>query len=79
MLGDKRRKMKFLMKFFRKITCFKKLDHTKFTLESQYLEYKDSDYKYYYFKDVRNNRYVKVLKEENDEKLDIYTNWLNNK
>ena len=71
--------MKFLMKFFRKITCLKKLDHTKFTLESQYLEYKDSDYKYYYFKDIRTNRYVRVLKEENDEKLDIYTNWLNNK
>ena len=44
-----------------------------------YLEYKDSDYKYYYFKDTRNNRYVKILKEENGEKLDIYTNWLNNK
>ena len=55
------------------------MDHTKFTLESQYLEYKDSDYKYYYFKDIRTNRFVKVLKEENDEKLDIYTNWLNNK
>lgn len=71
--------MKFIRILFYRIMCFRTLDHTRFTLISEQLEYKEFDSKYYYFKDARNNKYLKVLKKENDEELDIYRNWLKNK
>ena len=52
------------------------MDHSKFTLYSYSLELKAAGKKYYYFKDIKNGKYVKVLKEENGEELVLYNNWL---
>ena len=68
--------MKFLKRMYYRMRCTIKMDHGTFTLVGNSLELKTAGKKYYYFKDVNSNKYVKVLKEENGEELLIYRNWL---
>ena len=68
--------MKLLKIIYYRIRCVITMDHSKFTLYSYSLELKAAGKKYYYFKDIKNGRYVKVLKEENGEELVLYNNWL---
>ena len=56
--------------------CTITMDHSTFTFIGNSLELKIAGTKYYYFKDVNSNKYVKVLKVENGEELLIYRNWL---
>ena len=57
--------MKLLKIIYYRIRCVITMDHSKFTLYSYSLELKAAGKKYYYFKDIKNGKYVKVLKEEN--------------
>ena len=68
--------MKLLKIIYYRIRCVITMDHSKFTLYSYSLELKAAGKKYYYFKDIKNGKYVKVLKEENGEELVLYRNWL---
>ena len=68
--------MKLLKIIYYRIRCVITMDHSKFTLYSYSLELKAAGKKYYYFKDIKNGKYVKVLKEENGEELVLYNNWL---
>ena len=52
------------------------MGHGTFTLFGSSFELKTAGKKYYYFKNVNSNEYVKVLKVENGEELVIYRNWL---
>ena len=56
--------------------CTITMDHSTFTFIGNSLELKTAGTKYYYFKDVNSNKYVKVLKVANGEELLIYRNWL---
>ena len=68
--------MKLLKIIYYRIRCVITMDHSKFTMYSYSLELKAAGKKYYYFKDIKNGKYVKVLKEENGEELVLYNNWL---
>ena len=68
--------MKFLKRMYYRMRSTMTMDHGTFTLIGNSLELKTAGKKYYYFKDVNSNKYVKVLKEENGEELLIYRNWL---
>ena len=68
--------MKLLKIMYYRIRCLITMDNSTFTLYSYSLELKAAGKKYYYFKDIKNGKYVKVLKEENGEELVLYNNWL---
>ena len=68
--------MKLFKIMYYRIRCLITMDHSTFTLYSYSLELKAAGKKYYYFKDIKNGKYVKVLKEENGEELVLYNNWL---
>ena len=68
--------MNLLKIIYYRIRCVITMDHSKFTLYSYSLVLKAAGKKYYYFKDIKNGKYVKVLKEENGEELVLYNNWL---
>ena len=55
--------MKFLKRVYYRMRCTITMDHGTFTLIGNSLELKTAGKKYYYFKDVNSNKYVKVLKE----------------
>ena len=68
--------MKLLKRMYYRMKCTKTMDHGTFTLFGNSFELKTTGKKYYYFKNVKSNKYVKVLKVENGEELLIYRNWL---
>lgn len=68
--------MKILKGIFYGIFCTKIMSHTNFSIASTGLVLKYSNKKYYYFQNVYNGKYIKVLREENGEELVLYENWL---